>query len=523
MSLPGPSGEATTATRHVPDFKNDGQLFFKHFDKLQDELDDDMVRRLKDGLGGLLISARVVYHEGVTKAIARPRNQQLLHSQAIVRVLHVSDDPTTLYHSAASVCSIEELKSLAFIRGDARSFKRLQALFRHALRVPDRSPPTETIQDEEIQQEDKNLIVFGTSFLHLCFSLGSLGQLLDLSSNASQSQTSRNSEIRVSEDDSSRLKASLTRFWRAQDDRLGRQPPVFTSASLAAGLMLGCLDPRTPIFYEESRWFNYRLGSISSAEPASWNQLALLTLACNTRGGRTMRERIDESFRKIQTAYNTQEPTGELADAVFQAIRSHIRERTRLPCEVFKLAWKLFVCGGEDREAEAYRALGNHVPFLGILEAKVRDEEMPSSYREYFRGLRSECFELILDSVRSISYDDRNGLSATWRFRTQFVFRAVEHYATCIMTLQDAHHIENDEALSFVRRVRACLPSTKPTSGSTRVAGLLEVQPGPESRYKFDANIFERTCERFDQFVRGAQTRRRFAPEDRWCFRQDER
>ncbi|KIO16315.1 hypothetical protein M407DRAFT_190127 [Tulasnella calospora MUT 4182] len=92
------------------------------------------------------------------------------------------------------------------------------------------------------------------------------------------------------------------------------------------------------------------------------------------------------------------------------------------------------------------------------------------------------------------------------------------------MTLQDAHHVENDEALSFVRRVRACLPSTKSTSGSTPVAGHLEVQPpGPESRYKFDANIFEHTCERFGQFVRGAQTRGRFAPEDRWCFRQDER
>ncbi|KAG8894008.1 hypothetical protein FRC01_013222, partial [Tulasnella sp. 417] len=103
MSLPNPSGIGKASHgQHVPDFKNDGQLFFEHFDKLQDEMDDDRVRRLKDGLESLLIYARGVYHEGVTKAIARPRNQQVLHSQAIVRVLHASDDLTTLYHTAAS-------------------------------------------------------------------------------------------------------------------------------------------------------------------------------------------------------------------------------------------------------------------------------------------------------------------------------------------------------------------------------------------------------------------------------------
>ncbi|KAG8963980.1 hypothetical protein FRC00_004247 [Tulasnella sp. 408] len=403
MSLPDAPGEAT---RHVPDFKNDGQLFFKHFDKLQDELDDDRVRRLKDGLEGLVIYARALYHEGVTKAIARPRNQQLLHSQAIVRVLHVSDDPTTLYHTAASVCSIEELKSLAFIHGDTRSFKRLQGLLRDSLRAPERSQD-DTLQDLEIQQEDKNLVIFGTAFLHLCFSVGSLGQLLELSSNDTQSRTSRSTETPVSGNDYSPLKSTLARLWRAQDDRFGRQPPVFTSASLAAGLMLGCLEPNAPVFYQDSRWLNYRLTSISSAEAGSWNRLALLALACNTRGCRTLRDRPDEAFRRIQAAYTTQEPTGELADAVFKAIRGHMRERTRLPSEVFKLAWRLFVCGGGEREAEAFRALGNHVPFLGILEAKIRDEEMPPSYRAYFRGLRSECFELVLDTFRSIPYEER--------------------------------------------------------------------------------------------------------------------
>ncbi|KAG9042013.1 hypothetical protein FS837_011453 [Tulasnella sp. UAMH 9824] len=516
MSLPGARGEATG---HVPDFKNDGQLLFKHFDKLQDELDDDRVRRLKDGLEGLVIYARALYHEGVTKAIARPRNQQLLHSQAIVRILHVSDDPTILYHSAASVCSIEELKSLAFIHGDTRSFKRLQGLFRDALRIPERSQYN-TLQDVAIRQEDKNLVIFGTAFLHLCFSVGSLGQLLDLSSNGSQSRTPRSTELPVSANDYSLLKNTLARLWRAQDERFGRQPPVFASSSLAAGLLLGCLDPSTPIFYQDSRWLNYRLDSISSTEPGSWNHLALLALACNTRGGRTMRDKVDEAFRKIQAAYTTQEPTGELADAAFQAIRGHMRERTRLPSEVFKLAWKLFVCGSGEREADAFRALGNHVPFLGILEAKIRDEEMPPSYRAYFRGLRSECFELVLDTFRSIPYEKRAGPSTSWRFRAQFVFRAVEHYAACIMTLRDAHHIENEEALGFVRRVRASLPPNRPRS-PTR-ASLQDVQSGPESKYKFDANIFERTCERFDQFVSGGQIRRRLAPEDRWCFTQDE-
>lgn len=84
-----------------------------------------------------------------------------------------------------------------------------------------------------------------------------------------------------------------------------------------------------------------------------------------------------------------------------------MRERTRLPTEVFKSAWKLFVCGNVEREAHAFRALGNHVPFLGILEAKIRDEEMPPSYRAYFRDLRPECFELVLDTFRSIPYEER--------------------------------------------------------------------------------------------------------------------
>lgn len=98
--------------------------------------------------------------------------------------------------------------------------------------------------------------------------------------------------------------------------------------------------------------------------------------------------------------------------------------------------------------------------------------------------------------------------SVLWLFRTQFVFRAVEHYASCIMNLRDAQHIENDEALTFIRRVRACLPLHR-SMGAIRTNSQ-EVQARLEIRYRFDVNIFERTCERFDQFVRGGQVRFRF-------------
>lgn len=250
----------------------------------------------------MLINARAARHGGVART-----KPQLLQSHAIVRVLHISKDLTTLYYSAAGVCSVEDLKSLAFINGDARSLKRLQGLFRDAPRGPDRSQ-NGMMQDEEIRKEDKNIIVFGTACLHLCFSVGSLEQLLDLSNTRrsnSYPRLSRNSGIRGWEGNHCQVKTALARLWRVQDDRLGPQPPVFTSTSLAAGLMLERLDPDESVFYEESRSLTYRLDSMSSVGPNAWNQLALLALVCNTHGGHTMRKRIDEGFREIQKAYIT--------------------------------------------------------------------------------------------------------------------------------------------------------------------------------------------------------------------------
>ncbi|KAG8950540.1 hypothetical protein FRC04_007359 [Tulasnella sp. 424] len=520
------SQRATDSPRHAPaipatpTFKNDAQHFFRTYTKkMPDDLDDDRVRWLKDGLGRLLVKPRTAFPGGVART-----KPQLLQSHAIVRVLRGPDDPTTLYYCAAGVCSVEDIKSLAFIHGDTRSLKRLQGLFRDALHYPNR-PQSGRTQDEEIRNEDKNIIVFGTACLHLCFSVGSLEQLLGLSNarrSNSHPQLRKNPRIRGCKINHSHLKPALARLWRVQDDRLGPQPPVFTSTSLAAGLMLGRLDPESLLFYEESRSLLYRLDLMHSAGSNSWNQLALLALVCNTRGGRTLGGGMDEGFREIQKAYITQEPTRELTDAVFKAIRGHIQERTRLPSDVFKLAWRLLVNGGADREAETYHALGQHVPFLGILESKVRDDEMSPSYREYFRGLRAECFEVVLDSVRHIPSDKQGQNSALWLFRTQFVFRAVEHYASCIMNLKDAQHVENDEALTFIRRVRTCLPLNR-SMGAIRTTNSQDVQARLEARYKYDANIFERTCERFDQFVRGGQMKQRFAPEDRWCFSRDER
>lgn len=103
--------------------------------------------------------------------------------------------------------------------------------------------------------------------------------------------------------------------------------------------------------------------------------------------------------------FQSKQPSNEFSDAVYKAIRAHSGEKTRLPSDVFKLAWKVFVQGRKDEHTA--RALGSRVPFLGILESKVRDEEKPAAYREFFQCRRSECFEVVLDTVRSIPYAER--------------------------------------------------------------------------------------------------------------------
>ncbi|KAG8984310.1 hypothetical protein FRB90_005410, partial [Tulasnella sp. 427] len=255
--------------------------------------------------------------------------------------------------------------------------------------------------------------------------------------------------------------------------------------------------PSSSVFYQENGPLAYRLNSASSPNPASWNQLALFTLACNTHGGLKTDKSIAEYFEDIKTVYNTTRPSPELSTAIFRALRSHTRETTRLPSTVFKLAWKLYVCGNDGvDEAQANHALGQHVPFLGILEAKVRDDEMPEGYKEYFRVLRKECFEVVLDGVRTVPPEDQTEELVHWRFRAVFVFKVVEHYASCIMTLGEAQHPDNEESLRLVRLARS-LASAHPASNAN---------PDDQSlrSYQFDLNIFERTCERFESFVTGS-------------------
>ncbi|KAG8954428.1 hypothetical protein FRC04_011755 [Tulasnella sp. 424] len=55
MSLPTSSREAPTA----PDFRKDAQEFIKHFDKIRDQIDDEMINHTKDGLDSLLVYVRV--------------------------------------------------------------------------------------------------------------------------------------------------------------------------------------------------------------------------------------------------------------------------------------------------------------------------------------------------------------------------------------------------------------------------------------------------------------------------------
>ncbi|KAG8900719.1 hypothetical protein FRC00_011661, partial [Tulasnella sp. 408] len=422
------------------------------------------------------------------RSLVQPKPREILHAHAIMHVLHASLDPIALYHAASSLCSISDLPSLTLILKDRVSRDRLQDLRDTARRAADRLPKRGTTVDE-VQETEKRFVVFETAVLHLYFSSssGTLG------SEANPSHKDRYADI----------KRDLARLWYSQNDRFGHQPPAFTSTSLAAGVLVGCLDPCTSLFHEESRSLSYRLESASSGYINFWNHLALLALACNTRGGRAMSEDTYDGFRKIQRAYVTfafqsKEPTDELADAVNQAIRSHVGERTQLPCAIFKLAWKLFVHGRQD--GNAARAFGRRVPFLGILEAKIRDDEKPIDYQEYFRGLRSECFEVVLHTVRSISYAERVEDSAPWRFQARFVFRAVDHYAMCIMAEGDALHGDNLAALDFIRSIRALIPPMDPAS-----IDPAQAQSPSEAEYRSEVKTFEETCERFEAFIRSGQ------------------
>lgn len=165
--------------------------------------------------------------------------------------------------------------------------------------------------------------------------------------------------------------------------------------------------------------------------------------------------------------------------------------------------------------------LGTCIPFLGILEEKVRDEDMPSSYREYFRGLRSECLGVmsgttldILHAERRVQVAlrchlesnaqifDRMENSASWLFRAKCVFKTIDQYATCVMALGDARHWTNREALSFIRRIKALLPAGPPKDPSCADRGRVETD------YKSQVKTFEETCERFESYIRSGQVRR---------------
>ncbi|KIO29797.1 hypothetical protein M407DRAFT_21046 [Tulasnella calospora MUT 4182] len=61
--LPSDPSAMTGFREHIPpfppEFGEDKGEFFKHYDKIQDELDDEMVKRLKENLDGLLVFASI--------------------------------------------------------------------------------------------------------------------------------------------------------------------------------------------------------------------------------------------------------------------------------------------------------------------------------------------------------------------------------------------------------------------------------------------------------------------------------
>ncbi|KAG9042012.1 hypothetical protein FS837_011452 [Tulasnella sp. UAMH 9824] len=132
---------------------------------------------------------------------------------------------------------------------------------------------------------------------------------------------------------------------------------------------------------------------------------------------------------------------------------------------------------------------------------------------EPLRDLRSECFEVVLDTARNLPYAARQNGSVSWRFQAKFVFKAFGHYATSLIALGDARQAENREALGLNRGIRALVPPMDPAG-----ADPAHAQSASETEYKSEVKTFEETYERFESFIRSGQIKRRWAPEDQWCF-----
>lgn len=229
-----------------------------------------------------------------------------LHGHAISRALIESEDSCTLYQAAASLCNISRRSALEIVIYDQASRNRLMRLLHNAIRDLDRSQKQGPMF-KEIREVEMAVVVFGTATLHLYLSTENVENLPNGDSIiATSSRQPLTGPLRRSRKEKyGELKGILQLHWHLQNDKFGRQPPVFTSTSLAAGLLMGCLDSNESVFHQESESLTYRLDSVSSEDPGSWNQLALLAMACNTRGGRTMSEKRQEGFKAIQDAYNT--------------------------------------------------------------------------------------------------------------------------------------------------------------------------------------------------------------------------
>ncbi|KAG9042011.1 hypothetical protein FS837_011451 [Tulasnella sp. UAMH 9824] len=462
----------------------------------------------------ILVVMAYVCRAAVTKPVPLIwRDLEAFHGDAIVQILNFSRDKAATYHTAASICSIGSTYNLNVILRDKLSREHLTFLLRDAVLALSRSHK-EGMQKKTIEELEKRVAVFGAALFHLYFSVGSWALIHgppEAPPGDHPSAAPRIAKNRFEENKVLHLKNDLEWLCHVLDDRLGGQPPLFTSMRLAAGLLWASIDPGVSIFEEASRLVAYQSEEIDAAHFTFWSQLALLVLACNRRGRGTNDRSIQEHFLEIQNAYNTQ-PTNEFSDTVYQAIRGHSGEKTRLPSDVFKLAWKLLVQLGRQGEHTA-RALGNRVPFLGILESKVRDDEKPLAYREFFQCRRSECFEVVLDTVRSVPYAERIEASASWRSQAKFVFKAINHYAMCIIELGDPLHPENRESLRLIRSIKALVPPIDPAR-----ADPAQAQGASETEYRSEAKTFEETYKRFESFIRSGQRISGVSPERALLF-----
>ncbi|KIO16712.1 hypothetical protein M407DRAFT_12679 [Tulasnella calospora MUT 4182] len=394
------------------------------------------------------VTTQVLQYFGVQ--ILRPA------SGALIRVFKVSEEPLALYHGATNLCSIDDPSTLRPFMRDEIVRARLWDLYLDSVGRMNLKGPL-ALSPPPVPTPFQKFIVYGAASYHTFFLVGSLDTFFSLTHIGKSLRGNRSLDLsqvgnEAIREGSIEVRDYLMQFLKVQRSTLGSHPTIMTSTSLAAYALYGLLELHSPYF---SDYLGRRLRATVRVSACSWNSLALLAFLCNTTiSVPTLRASRDdvahlnmyvgsmrEYFSQIQRAYNTFEPTRELAVAVDQALRRRRDHKTDFV--LFKLSWALFV-GAPWKDLEFIRlaenALGKSATLLCSLEASIRQETISHNRREGKRALRLQD-------------------PPPWLQRKMaLVLNVATEYINHLLSLNEPGHSENIKCRSLIDSINNSLP-----------------------------------------------------------------